>query len=125
MNHVSTRTLTEDLLVSGLQDWADAGWVWNVACDAGIEGSDSRRALTLGLIAEVVFQGLMVPGDIFDGVHVPWTCSTAQAVERILTQWLTEWDARVPTPGAIVWLANTPEANEIARAVLAREGTSR
>jgi hypothetical protein len=124
MSDRQERTPTEDLLVIGLDDWADVSWGWTIAFDAGVEGFDARRATTFGLIAQVVFQGLMVPGDIVDGAHVAWTCSAAEAVERIVNEWLTEWGDEVPTPGAIVWLANTPRADEIAHAVLAREEVS-
>jgi hypothetical protein len=45
-------------------------------------------------------------------------------MERIVIDWLDNWAADVPTPGAVVWLANTSKGDEIARAVVAREETS-
>lgn len=115
------RTPREDVLVGGLDDWADAGWVYGSTRLAGITDSEQRRVLAIGLIAELLVEGLMVPGDVDDGGHHPWPHSTGDAIERIAREWLTEWPDKIPTPGAIVWLANTSGGDEIARRVLARE----
>ncbi len=115
------RTPKEDLLVGGLQDWADAGWALQSARLSGATDPVQLRNLTLGLIAEVLRDGLMVAGDIVAGEHVPWHGSAEAAAARICREWLDEWGKDVPTPGAIVWLCNTPAGDVIARAVLAGE----
>jgi hypothetical protein len=115
------RTPKEDLLVGGLDDWADAGWALQSARLMGETDPVALRDHTLALIAEVLENGLMVAGDIVAGEHVPWHGSEEEAAERIAGEWLDEWGDGVPTPGSIVWLNNTPAGDEIARAVLARE----
>jgi hypothetical protein len=115
------RTLIEDLLVSGLDDVAYAGWVRQIASQSGIADADQLRELSLGIIAEVIAQGLVVPGDYDRDGHHPWPHSPGEAIERITRAWLTEWRSEIPPPGAIVWLANTEAGTEIGRRVLARE----
>ena len=106
-----------DLLVGGLDDWADAGWVMQTVSPSGLLGS-SLRALAIGLIAEVIVEGLVLPGDIIEGAHVPWRLSSADSIERIVSTWLHEWKDEVPGPGSIVWLDNTAAGDELARAAL-------
>lgn len=115
------RTPKEDVLVGGLDDWAYAGWVYGSTRLAAITDAEQRRVLAIGLIAELLVEGLMIPGDVDDQGHHPWPHPTGEAIERITRVWLTEWPHEVPAPGAIVWLANTEAGNAIARRVLARE----
>ncbi|AZI58098.1 hypothetical protein EH165_08045 [Nakamurella antarctica] len=83
--------------------------------------AEARRTMTIGLIAELVTAGLIVPGDVDEQGHHAWPHSPGDAIERITREWLTEWRDEIPTPGAIVWFANTEAGDEIAREVLARE----
>lgn len=115
------RTPKEDLLVGGLDDWADAGWALQSSRLSGASDPIALRDFTLELIAEVLREGLMIAGDIVEGDHVPWQTSAEEAAERIRREWLDEWGDEVPTPGAIVWLSNTAAGDEIARSVLERE----
>lgn len=115
------RTPKEDLLVGGLDDWADAGWALQSSRLSGASDPIALRDFTLELIAEVLREGLMIAGDIVEGDHVPWQTSAEEAAERIAREWLDEWGDEVPTPGAIVWLSNTAAGDEIARSVLERE----
>jgi hypothetical protein len=119
---MTDRTLKEDLLVGGLTDWADAGWVLQAVRPSGLTDSSELRTLAIGLIAELITERLVLAGSIVGGVHVPWTCSPGEAIERITREWLEEWGDEAPTPGAIVWLDSTPSGDEIGRAVLRREG---
>ena len=115
-------TPKEDLLVGGLADWADAGWVAQSVLLTGDWPASVLRDSTLSLIAEVLDEGLMVPGDLDDdGRHVPWVGGPARWMDRISRVWFEEWGDDLPTPGAVVWLANTPAGDEIARAALDRE----
>lgn len=117
----AARTPKEDLLVGGLDDWADVGWALQSARLAEASDPVALRDATLSLIAEVLSQSLMVAGDIVAGEHVPWHGKAEEHAERIRREWLDEWGDEVPTPGAIVWLSNTSAGDEIARSVLARE----
>jgi hypothetical protein len=116
------RSPQEDVLVEGLYDWAYAAWVFGSTGLSGLEDQRLRRTLALGVIAELLVAGLVVAGDVDEQGHHPWPCSAGEAIERITREWITEWRDDVPTPGAIVWLANTEEGNRVARGVLGREG---
>ena len=118
---MENRTPKEDVLVEGLSDWADAGWVLGSTDIAGISDISVRRTLAIGIIAELVTEGLMVPGDADEQGHHPWPHSAGDAIERIVREWLADWPNEIPTPGAIVWLANTAKGDEIGRRVLERE----
>ena len=121
---MENRSPKEDLLVEGLADWVDAGWALGSTDLAGVADLSVRRALAIGIIAEVIVEGLMVPGDADEQGHHPWPHSAGEAVERIVREWLAEWPDDVPTPGAVVWLANTVAGDEIGRRVLAREASA-
>lgn len=121
---MANRTMKEELLLEGFYDWAYASWVTVSAGLSGIKQYPHLRTMSLGLIAEVLVEGLMVPGDVAEGKHYPWACSTGEAIVRITNEWLTEFPDEMPYPGAIVWLQNTEAGNEIAREVLAREASS-
>ena len=121
---MGSRTAKEDVLVGGLDDWADAGWVWQSTECSGLLDRAERRSLTFGLIAELVMEELMIPGDLVNKTHVPWQCTKGEAIERIIREWLCEWRDEIPNPGAIVWLSNTSTGDEIARGVLRREASA-
>lgn len=65
----------------------------------------------------------MIAGDVDEDGHHPWPHSPGDAVEQITRTWLTDWPDTVPTPGAIMWLANTEAGNRVGQAVLAREAS--
>jgi hypothetical protein len=109
------RSAREDLLIGGLDDWADAAWALQSARLSGATDHAALRDLTLNLITEVLTEGYMIAGDIVAGEHVPWHGTPQEAAERIAREWIDEWGVEVPTPGAIVWLRNTPAGDEIAR----------
>ncbi|WP_295775625.1 hypothetical protein [uncultured Microbacterium sp.] len=113
------RTPLEDVVVGGLDDWIYETWVSNSVWN--LTPPQNRRTVTLGLIAELLVSGLMIPGTVDRQGHHPWTCSIGDSIERIVREWITDWGQEVPTPGAIVWLDNTEMGDELARAVLARE----
>ena len=116
------RSPKDDVLVGGLDDWASAAWVYESTRLSGLSDQALRRELALGLIAELLVEGLVVAGDVDEHGHRPWACSPGEAIARITREWVTEWSGEVPTPGAIVWFANTDEGDLVANAVLAREG---
>jgi hypothetical protein len=63
---------------------------------------------------------LILLGD--DGLgHRPWNCSTAEATERLIREWLTEWGEKSAAPGSMMWLDNTPAGDAVGCAVLACE----
>jgi hypothetical protein len=114
------RSLLEDLLARGVDDWVYEAEVYDIARRSGLGSADGLRQLSVGLITEALVRGFAVAG-AYDGTgHQPWDCSVGEAVERIAAEWL-KWGSEVPTPGAIVWLDVTPAGLEVGEAVLARE----
>lgn len=118
---MSDRTPREDLLVGGLDDWADAGWALQSARLSGATDPVELRDYTIELIADVLGERLMLAGDIVGGEHIAWHGTPDDWARRIRDEWIAEWGEAVPSPGAIVWLCNTDAGDEVARAVLARE----
>lgn len=114
------RTLIEDVLANGVDDWVYAGWLHQIAKRSGLQDPEQLRSLSLGLIAEVLTRGLMVAGEYNGEKHVPWDCSTGAAIERITEEWIA-WGDSPPTPGAIVWLDLTEAGQRLGEEVLARE----
>jgi hypothetical protein len=124
VSKMDSRALREDVLVGGLDDWADAGWVYQSTHLAGITDPLQRRTLSIGLIAELLVEELMIAGDVDERGHHPWPHSPGDAIAQITRTWLAEWPDNIPRPGAIVWLANTETGNRVGRAVLAREAST-
>jgi hypothetical protein len=122
MNHLDQRSPKEEILVEGLDDWVYAAWVHSSTRLSGLSDPSLRRTLALGLIAELLVEGLVVAGDVDEQGHHPWPCSPGEAIERITREWLAEWSDQVPTPGAIAWFANTSDGDRIAESVISREG---
>lgn len=113
------RTLLEDLLASGVDDWVYAAEVYGIAARSGLTG-ENLRMLAVGLIAEALAEGLVVPGEYDGDGHRPWDCTTGEAIVRIAQEW-RPWGGEPPTPGAIVWLDLTAAGRAIGEAVLERE----
>jgi hypothetical protein len=120
MSSWDDRTLLEDLLARGVDDWVYEAEVYGIAQRSGLVDPDQVRMLAVGLIAEALSRGLVIAGDYDGAQHQPWDCSVGEAVARIEEKWL-KWGMEVPTPGALVWLDMTPTGQEIGEAVLARE----
>lgn len=114
------RTLIEDVLASGVDDWVYAAEVYGIAGRTSLCDAAQLRLLSVGLIAELLVRGLVVAGEFDGDSHRPWDCSTGEAIARISEDW-QGWGDEVPTPGAIVWLDLTPAGRDIGEAVLARE----
>lgn len=114
------RTLIEDLLANGVDDWVYAAWVQGVAQRSGLTDSAMIRQLSIGVIAEVLVAGLMVAGDVIDGKHHTWNSTPADSLRRITAEWTAVGEVQL-YPGQIVWLCNTAEGNERGQAVLDRE----
>jgi hypothetical protein len=111
-------TLTEAVLFAGRIDWVHAGEVIWKARHCGAEDPHDARDLAVGVIARLIFSGLMIPGDVRGG-HIPWTTSPAESVHRITTEWAEREDPFV-LPGEIVWLESTLKGDIIGEEVLRR-----
>lgn len=115
-------TPTEDFLISTLADWPDVGWALESARLSGERGPAKLRDIALSIIDEVLVRGLMVAGDIVGTRHVPWPCTGAEASARIRREWLIEWGAGVPAPGAIAWFEFTAAGDAVAHALVREFG---
>lgn len=120
MSGFADRTLAEDVLANGIDDWVYAGWVHQIVRRSGVADLAQLRELAVGLIAELIVSELVVPGDYDGDTHQPWKCSAGDAIVRITEEWLA-WGDSAPTPGAIVWLALSPAGAALGAAVLQRE----
>jgi hypothetical protein len=120
MSVQNDRTLAEDVLASGLDDLVYAAWVLQIARRSGLSEKSQLRQLAVGLVAELLIEGLVVAGECVGGAHQPWECAVDESVSRIGRDWLAWGDAPV-TPGAIFWLALTPAGQRAGEAVLRRE----
>lgn len=117
------RTLIEDLVAAGVDDWVYEAEVHSIAMRSGLTDPAQLRMLAIGLITEALVGGLAVAGHYDGSGHRPWECSVGEAVTRIEEEWL-KWGEEVPTPGSVVWLDLTSKGLELGKAVLAREQDS-
>lgn len=114
------RSLVEDILARGVDDWVDVGQVVQVAKREAIS-SDGPDILALGLVSTVLFRRLMIAGDVVKGKFQAWDVPPEAAFSRIAEHWFrAEVDNRL-LPGDIGWMCNTAEGDIIGRAVLERE----
>lgn len=113
------RTLIEDLVANGIDDWVDDGLIWGNIAGRVVLSVDDRLPIAIGLVTTVLLKGLMVAGDVMGGFQ-PWAMSPAEATATIAERWLALDDPAV-RPGDIFWLCNTPAGDALGHAVLARE----
>lgn len=114
------RTLVEDLVARGVDDWIYDAELLDIAACAGAHEPLDRRAVAIGLAAEVLIGGLMEAGTVTGTAFTPWMCSSVEAVARIADDWLSRSDPLV-MPGEIMWLSNTARGAALGESVLARE----
>ena len=113
------RTLVEDLVAHGVDDWVDDSLVWGNIAARAAPSVDDRLPVALGVITTALLTGLMVAGDVMGGFQ-PWDMSPAESAAAIAQRWLVLDEPGV-RPGDICWLCNTSAGEELGRAVLARE----
>jgi len=117
------RPIMDQILIEGLDDWLDPGTVLSAAVTPELTDEESRQ-LGLGLVAELLADELVVPGEMGPGwIFSPWTLSPGDALERIATTWITEFPNETLYPGAIAWLELTPKARRRAENYLKHEAT--
>ena len=121
MSTFDDRTLIEDLVAHGVDDWVYEALVFgNIARRVASDPTD-RRAIAIGLISEALLAGLMEAGETVPGTgFVPWRLDPEQAVVRIAREWTKRDDPGVG-PGEIVWLRNTDRGDTLGNNVLERE----
>ncbi len=121
MSSIEARTLVQDLVANGVDDWVYEALISGNIARRVVSSPEERRAVAFGLIAEVLFNGLMEAGETPTGMgFVPWGTDAADSLLRIAQGWMTREDPDVG-PGEIVWLRNTAKGDALGRQVLDRE----
>ena len=121
MTTFEDRTLLEDLVANGVDDWVYEALVYGNIARRVVAAPTERRAVALGLITEALLTGFMEAGETPAGEgFVPWPVEPIDAVTRICREWTARDDPGVG-PGEIVWLRNTPKGDALGNAVLERE----
>jgi len=120
MSRWEDRSLREDVLANGVDDWVDAGWLRQIAQRSAVQDGSQLRQLSIGLIAELLVEELVVAGSLNGGKHIVWDCTPGEALVWVVDAW-KEWGDEPPTPGAIAWLDLTEAGRAIGEAVLRRE----
>lgn len=123
MTTFDDRSLLEDLLARSVDDWVSDAALIGIARRLTVSDPEAQRLLAIGLVAQVLVQGLMVAGDLDAVGHQPWECSPGDAVARVAEEWLARSNTPL-APGEVVWLDNTEAGRLIGEAVLARERRS-
>lgn len=121
MSGFEDRTLVEDVLANGVDDWVDEALVFGNIARRVAEDAFDRRAVAIGLIVSVLLAGQMEAGETPTGEGFrPWDATPEEAALRVASEWMARSDVNV-YPGEIVWLRNTPVGDAIGQAVLDRE----
>lgn len=115
------RTPLDDILVGGLNDYISDVDVFGSASDTGIEDDNVLRQLSIGIVAEMLYRGLAVPGSYtkkhgFVDLEQDWWITLKDIIER----WYSI-DARPSREYGVFWLRSTPAADEMGRAIWARD----
>jgi len=118
----STRRITglgldacvREVLNRGLQDWVDAAEVaWVAQSVGGATAAGFAFELSIGIISNVLQEGLMVIGDVTGDGFKEWNMTSTEALDRIAREWKAL--GRSPNLGEICWLSNTREGDRRAQ----------
>ncbi|WP_431075022.1 hypothetical protein [Microbacterium phyllosphaerae] len=125
MNDTHPKISVRDaILLEGAIDYISASWVYGVAKDAGMASSEDTRDLAIGVIAELISTGLMLPGGFQGPGFVPWNCSAGEAIHRVASRWVVEGNPN-PLADEITWLSSTPLGDAAAEDIRAIGSTHR
>lgn len=105
-------SVLEGALLDGQRDYVAASWVYSLAIEAGVDSDNDRRALSVGVIAELIVTGLMVAGGLGPDGFEAWDCSESEAVNRIVSHWALNGNAE-PISNEIVWLEITAKGRRL------------
>lgn len=109
-------SMLQELLIEGVDDLVSASWVYSSTIERVGDFEDDRRTLAVGVIAELIDMGLMVPGSLSDGGFREWNQSKQESILRIVHQWATRGNVE-PISNEIVWLAITEKGRAVAKAI--------
>jgi hypothetical protein len=113
------RSLVEDALARSMDDWLHVADFTSIVSRSGLATAEGLRAAAIGLITQVLVDGLMAAGDVDEfGFHA-WPESGSPAIDRIVQLW--DPSDPYPAPGSVAWLARTERGTSVGQAVLDRE----
>lgn len=116
---VRQRTLLENLLCRGVDDWVDDATVFGNIASRVAHTPEDRRLVAVGLLALAVLQGLVVSGDLAqDEGFEPWDVPAEAAARRIVDTWMAASEPSI-APGDVCWLRSTGRGDAIGTSVLA------
>lgn len=111
-----TLSLKEDLIASATHDWQHISDVVGIARRSGLVDDDLLRMFIVGLIGQVLVEGLMVAGDAMDGFSA-WPMSVGESIARIARE-LGETPIDELAPGNIAWFALTQEGELLGKRLI-------
>jgi hypothetical protein len=114
---MSASSLTEDLLLAGLDDWVHFHQVvWYVKQREGDVPRAEQIAAAMSAIRTLVTDGLIQVGEVRrENGFLPWQGTIDEIVDRVRERWETLH--RDPLPGDVAWLANTELGDRAAKAL--------
>lgn len=98
-------SVRSEVLVEGCSDFVSASWVYSLAIGAGVESEDDRRALTVGVITELLVLEYVVAGGLSPAGFSAWESSPAEAISHIAVRWALHGNE--PISNEVVWLSIT------------------
>jgi len=117
-------SIKDELLIEGLQDEVSVAWVYSVTRARHPSSPEVLRQLSIGIVAELLAEELMVAGDLVDDgscvVVRPWTESPGSAIVRIARAWVADWPDTKPDLNSIAYLVSTDSGRIAGEAALAR-----
>ncbi|HLP23152.1 MAG TPA: hypothetical protein VK139_03815 [Microbacteriaceae bacterium] len=109
MKELRQLTPQECVLVYGLIDIMPEGIFGNEAVDAGLVKAPDIRAFSIGLMHELLLDGLIVAGPMKSDASIePWQIAPSAAIARITREWVEIWPEGSPVFGEIACFGNTP-----------------
>ena len=103
----------EQILIDGLMDWFHPTWVEAEVEERSDGDHDAVRQQSIGLITELLVEGLVNAGDVYTGT--PWDVSVGDCIVRITSEWLREAPDEIPDTDTITWFSLTEKGEEVAR----------
>ncbi|MEO7296861.1 MAG: hypothetical protein ABIZ57_12055 [Candidatus Limnocylindria bacterium] len=86
---MTTEEMVADLLIRGADDWVCMSEVaWVAKSIGGAASAAEIQSESLGLIAVVIEEGLMVPGDVTADGFQAWEVSSVDALRVIEHAWM-------------------------------------
>lgn len=114
--------IARDLILRAADDWLQGIDFADLARHSNLSDVWDARDLCIGVCARLIFDDILVPGDIEDG-FVPWQGEKPDLIARLIEGWLSQ-DIREVNLGDIAWFALTSRGEAIAQDLISGESRS-